>query len=158
MMKVLLVIRWPVGGIRTFINYVYANFNSDEIELYFVLPNLPEVKMLQDKMTSLRCTWHITQTDRPSPLEISTLTIKAALKHNVDIIHAHGFTSAIAVGWFLPFLSQPSVFTSHDILQANQFSGFKGKCKKWLMTVLLNRFSKIHSVSHDRMMNQCYHC
>src|SRR5690606_4944946 len=40
-----------------------------------------------------------------------------------------------------------------DVLNESQFGGAKGKIKKLVMAILLNRFSVIHSVSYDAQEN-----
>lgn len=152
-MKVLVVVRWPVGGIRTFIKYVYSNWADKNIELHFLTPNLPEVLVLKEQLGALNTKWHLTKTDRPSVLEIFKLGYSILREGNFDIVHAHGFTSAIALSPLIFMFRVKSVFTSHDALLEKQFIGFKGKIKKAVITLALNRYTRLHSVSHDSADN-----
>jgi len=152
-MKVLVVVRWPVGGIRTFIKYVYSNWADKNIELHFLTPNLPEVIVLKEQLGALNTKWHLTKTDGPSVLDILKLGYSILREGNFDIVHAHGFTSAIALSPLIFMFRVKSVFTSHDALLEKQFIGFKGKIKKAIITLALNRYTKLHSVSHDSADN-----
>lgn len=48
--RILLVIRWPVGGIRTFIRYFYNNFDASKFHLTIIAPDIPELKILIDDL------------------------------------------------------------------------------------------------------------
>lgn len=153
MIKVLLIVRWPVGGIRTYLNYVFSGWESPKVQLHILTPNVPEVEILKEQMRSVPCVWHITASRYPSLKEFISSTNGVLREYKFDLIHAHGFTSGLAIGWRLPFLKCPSIVTSHDVLNENQFYGFKGILKKWVISLFLNRFSIIHSVSNDAQIN-----
>jgi glycosyltransferase involved in cell wall biosynthesis len=153
MIKVLLIVRWPVGGIRTYLNYVFSSWESPKVQLHILTPNVPEVKILKEQMRSVQCVWHITASRYPSLKEFISGANGVLREYKFDLIHAHGFTSGLAIGWRLPFLKCPSIVTSHDVLNENQFYGFKGILKKRVISFFLNRFSIIHSVSNDAQVN-----
>jgi hypothetical protein len=48
--RILLVVRWPVGGIRTFLNYVYNYFDPDFYDFSIVAPNVKELKVLLENL------------------------------------------------------------------------------------------------------------
>lgn len=153
MIKVFLVVRWPVGGIRTFINYVYSNWGSPEIQLHILTPNLPEVDVLKNQLQHRDCVWYSTASGTPSFKEFSGMALTVIRSNSFDLIHAHGFTSAFAVAWLLPFVRAKSILTSHDVLNTTQFTGIFGRIKKILFPLLLNRFDCIHSVSAAAQQN-----
>lgn len=153
MKKVFLVVRWPVGGIRTFINYVYSQWGDSSLELHFITPNLPEVHALKDQLKHINCVWHSTSSSDPGFKEFFIDAQKIISGNDFQLIHAHGFTSAFSVALRLPFLRAKAIFTSHDVLNASQFSGVVGQLKKVIFAFLLNRFNVIHSVSHAAQKN-----
>ena len=55
MIKVLLIVRWPVGGIRTYLNYVFSGWESPKVQLHILTPNVPEVEILKEQMRSVPC-------------------------------------------------------------------------------------------------------
>jgi glycosyltransferase involved in cell wall biosynthesis len=153
MIKVFMVVRWPVGGIRTFINYVYSQWGDSSLELHFLTPNLPEVSALKEQLKHVSCVWHATSSDDPDFKEFFAASQKIMSANKFDLIHAHGFTSAFSVALRLPFLRAKAIFTSHDVLNASQFSGLVGQVKKVIFACLINRFNVIHSVSHAAQKN-----
>jgi glycosyltransferase involved in cell wall biosynthesis len=153
MIKVFMVVRWPVGGIRTFINYVYSQWGDSSIQLHFLTPNLPEVSALKEQLNHVNCVWHATNASDPDFKEFFGAAQKIISANDFQLIHAHGFTSAFSVALRLPFLRAKAIFTSHDVLNASQFSGVLGKIKKVIFAFLLNRFNVIHSVSHAAQLN-----
>lgn len=148
-----MVVRWPVGGIRTFINYVYSQWGDPSLELHFLTPNLPEVDALKIQLKHVNCVWHSTKAGDPDFKEFLIAAQKIINANDFQLIHAHGFTSAFSVALRLPFLRAKAIFTSHDVLNASQFSGVAGKIKKVIFAFLLNRFNVIHSVSHAAQKN-----
>lgn len=152
-MKVFLIVRWPVGGIRTFINYIYANWTDPALELYILTPDTPEVNVLKTQLQRVNCVWYATKEKDPGFRDFLRASYRIVKQNNFDLIHAHGFTSALAVSWMLPFLKLRSIFTSHDVFEEAQFNGVKGSIKKLVMAFLLNRFSVMHSVSYDAQEN-----
>lgn len=151
--KVFLIVRWPVGGIRTYLNYVFANWESPEVELHVLTPDIPEVDVLKEQMRSINCVWYKTKSRDPGLKEFISSVNGVLRECKFDLIHAHGFTSGLAIGWRLPFLHCPSIITSHDVLSGKQFLGIKGKFQKVIMAISLNRFSVVHSVSNDAETN-----
>jgi len=151
--KVFLIVRWPVGGIRTYLNYIFANWESPEVELHILTPDIPEVDVLKEQMRSTNCVWYKTESPDPGLKEFISCVNGVLHECKFDLIHAHGFTSGLAIGWRLPFLHCPSIITSHDVLSDKQFLGIKGKFQKAIMAISLNRFSVIHSVSNDAESN-----
>jgi glycosyltransferase involved in cell wall biosynthesis len=153
MIKVFMVVRWPVGGIRTFLNYVYSQWGDSSLELHFLTPNLPEVEALKGQLKHVNCVWHSTNSSDPGFKEFFSVAQQIITGNDFHLIHAHGFTSAFSVALRLPFLRAKAVFTSHDVLNASQLSGVAGQLKKAIFAFLLNRFSVIHSVSHAAQKN-----
>lgn len=157
MIKVFMVVRWPVGGIRTFIKYIYGAWENPELEIHFLTPRVAEVNTLKNELAHLNCYWYRTDSENPSFKEFFLNASEIIRTNDFDLIHAHGFTSALAVALRLPSLAAKAIFTSHDVLNASQFIGLKGKFKKLAMAVLLNRFTLIHSVSYDAEKNLQQH-
>jgi glycosyltransferase involved in cell wall biosynthesis len=68
-------------------------------------------------------------------------------------VHSHGFTSGMCAALPTYLWRIPHLMTSHDVINANQFSGLKGRIKQKGMAVLLRLVNKIHSVSYDAENN-----
>lgn len=153
MKKVLLIVRHPVGGIRTFINYVYSGWSGNEFEFHVILPKTSEAESLKGSLSDKKFVFHMVPLDKLKITRFSSMVLRIVKKYKFNIIHAHGFTSAISVGLYLPFMKSSSIFTSHDVLNDSQLTGIKGFVRKIVLTLSLNRFNVIHSVSNDAQNN-----
>lgn len=145
-MNVLLIIRWPVGGIQTYCKYVYSlpEFDrcrftvvttTDADEDYFKNifgPKLEGLFRLEENGFSAASILRIARR-MPRP----------------QLIHAHGFSSGIlAIPTKLRF-GAPMILTSHDILQDSQFAGFAGTMKRLALGTALTVSTRINVVGHD---------
>ncbi|WP_418512172.1 glycosyltransferase family 4 protein, partial [Corallibacter sp.] len=151
--RVLLVVRWPVGGIRTFLKYVTSFFPSDRYEFSIVTVNSVGVSDLMQDLSHVIRYWKIVEVD-DNVLKKFHSAVTSEIKNNdYDLVHAHGFTSLVfsILGKF--FSDTPLVFTSHDVLSSLQFSGFKGSLKKLLLAYAIKQCDIIHSVSFDAERN-----
>lgn len=151
--RILLVVRWPVGGIRTFIRYVFSQWAGVNLKLTFVLPDLDEANALKEDLQGFNIEWRLV--DKNASAIAMMKAVSLALKEReYDVIHAHGFTSAVCAS--LPAALRRKVFaiaTSHDVLLSAQLAGTKGRLKRFLLARALNRFDVIHSVSNDAQRN-----
>ena len=150
--NVLLVVRWPVGGIRTFIRYVYRKFDPERWRFTILAPNIAEMRVLIDDLSDLDV--------RYVPVEENPSTISFALKvtgelmcGRYDVVHSHGFISGMCAALSAKLSRTAHLMTSHDVINENQFVGTKGKLKKLVMGSLLDLIDIIHSVSHDAENN-----
>ncbi|TSK05914.1 MAG: glycosyltransferase family 4 protein [Geobacter sp.] len=150
--KILLVVRWPVGGIRTFINYVYKTFDHALFEVSILCPGLPEVDLFSEtlKAQGVRL---IKLSPSPSFVEFSVAVVKAISFGNYDVIHSHGFTSGFLAALPAFVFRRPHLLTSHDVLNKAQFSGMLGRLNRLSLRLFLSMIGTIHSVSQDAQDN-----
>jgi len=154
--QLLLVIRWPVGGIRTFIRYVYKTFDSQRYSITIIAPDLPELKLLLNDLDGFNVTCILVDKN-PTNKKFYITILKTLNLCKFDVIHSHGFTAAV-FSVLASFLFQtPHIVTLHEILNDNQFLGMRGKCKKIMLSVLLPLVDYIHLVSNDARNNLLRH-
>jgi glycosyltransferase involved in cell wall biosynthesis len=150
-------VRWPVGGIRTFIRYVYRTFNPERWHFTILAPELDEVAVLLDDLSTLGVTYVPVQgmpNDGSSGFwKMVCCVAGELLKGNYDLVHSHGFTSGMCA--VIPALVRriPHLMTSHDVINENQFAGAKGKLTKQAMGFLFGMIDTIQSVSYDAQEN-----
>jgi glycosyltransferase involved in cell wall biosynthesis len=155
--RVLLVVRWPVGGIRTFIRYVYRNFDPSEWHFTIVAPDMEEMRVLVDDLSDLDVAYIPVcgiPTDGSSGFwkmfrSVSSLVIKGRF----DLVHSHGFISGMCAAVPAFFRRTPHLMTSHETLHDKQFAGLKGRIRRLGMAWLFGLIDKVHSVSHDAQAN-----
>jgi len=156
-LKVLLVVRWPVGGIRTFMRYFYRNFDAERWEFTILAPDLDELRALMDDLAGL----HVNivpvkgmATDGSSGVwKMFRGVAGQVIKGKFDLVHSHGFTSGMCAAVPAFLRSTPHLMTSHDILNERQFAGARGVIKKMFMRLLFGMIDSIHSVSYDAQRN-----
>ncbi|HHJ34873.1 MAG TPA: glycosyltransferase family 1 protein [Gammaproteobacteria bacterium] len=143
--RVLLVVRYPVGGIRTYIRYIYQQDIFDEYDFSVIAPDPGlesffreifsgrnfEYDVCEDNWDLLKKVWRYTRNNK------------------VALIHSHGFTAGSLSAVIARCFHIKHLMTAHDVFQKKQFSGFKGKVKKWLLSRVFVSIDMIHTVSFD---------
>jgi len=150
--RILLVVRWPVGGIRTFLRYVYRCFDPEEWSFTILLPLVDEVDALCEDLKSQNVSVVTTSND-PSALMFSLSVFRELFFGNYDFVHSHGFTSAVCVTFPSIIFRKKNFITSHDVLNFSQFNGLKGILRKCILNISLKNSYLIHSVSYDAQQN-----
>lgn len=151
--SVLVVVRWPVGGIRTFLNYVLGSFPGDDFQFHIIAVADEGVVALQDQIGWRVRSWTIVQSGKYEMISLISSVFRFLVNNNVQIIHAHGFSSCVASCLGAFFNSKPLILTSHDVLNKRQFNGVGGALKKFLLRFSFMRCKFIQSVSHDAQNN-----
>lgn len=151
-MNILVVVRHPVGGIRTYIKYVYKEIMARGYICTFAIVEGPEVQYLKEDLTAHGARWVLLK-DNKSLLSYAKRIYSELRGSNYHLVHAHGFTSGILGLYGAKLTRTPIIMTSHDVLLPDQFVGAKGWLKKLVMTLLFNRLTLIQSVSNDAQKN-----
>lgn len=150
-----------MGGIRTFIRYVYRNFDASKWHFTIVAPDFEETKVLLDDLSGQDIDYVPVfgiPTDGSSGFsKMFRCVVLQLFKKRFDLIHSHGFTSGICTALPAFICRTPHLMTSHDVINDNQFSGWKGKAKKLVIGRLLSIIDTIHSVSYDAQANLLTH-
>jgi len=151
--KVLLVVRWPVGGIRTFLRYVYKTWDAEDWELSLIAPRTKELRvLLEEDLDHLKINY-LPQKANPSFISFSRDIGLELRGKSYDLVHSHGFTSGLATAPFARIIGTTHLLTSHDVFRENQFTGMAGLAKKYVIGRLLQTIDEIHSVSIDAQNN-----
>jgi len=150
---VLLVVRWPVGGIRTFLKYVISYFPSDKYRFSVIGVSTEGMGALKEELGDLVERWVLVPPEGKVVPELLVQTRLLYRQHRFDAVHAHGFTSVIAC-LFLGLTSRARLIcTSHDVLNHQQLSGPKGWVRRAILGAALARCRVVHSVSYDAEAN-----
>jgi glycosyltransferase involved in cell wall biosynthesis len=150
--RILLVVRHPVGGIRTFFRYVYGNFDSEKYQFTLVTPDLPETRVLLEDLRELDLIY-IPVDKNVSNRGLLRIVTKIIRNETFDLVHSHGFTSGACS--IVGALSKrtPHFLTCHDVFTQRQFIGLKGFVRKVALGMILSMIDCIHCVSHDARDN-----
>lgn len=149
-MKILLVARWPVGGIKTYFRYIYGCEVFQNAEISLIAPADGLEDFLNTQLPEGRITL--------LPVKGDGASIKARLKielakGNYDLVHSHGFSASFFVQQVMWVKNPPHLMTAHDVFLPNTFTGLSGLLKKLAMRWLMGSVSKVLSVSEDARNN-----
>jgi len=150
--RVLLVVKHPVGGIRTFFRYVYTNIDSSNYHFTLIAPDLPETRILLEDLKSLHLEY-IPARPNASTRQFFGLVTTIIRGQSFGLIHSHGFTSAACTIMAAFYNQIPHILTCHDVFTSGQFVGLKGFAKKFALGAMLSMVDRIHCVSNDARAN-----
>lgn len=152
-LNILLVVRWPVGGIRTFLRYVINELPANQFCFSIVAVETEGMKALRDELGDRLSACVTVEPDGKEERSMVKAVLETMREQKFDLIHAHGFTSNIVSLFPSIFLKTPLLCTSHDVINSNQFEGVKGWLKMRLLEFSLRHCKAIHSVSRDAQDN-----
>lgn len=143
--RVLVVIRWPVGGIRTWCRYVYRDPGFRAFDLTLLFPDGPEAKMLEmdlaDSGVNLVTTGHAASTG-----SFWRTVTKHILSGRYSMVHSHGFTSALASYLACSVKGTTHLVTPHDVVLDEQYHGVRGWLSRYLITRVLQSADAVQAV------------
>jgi len=155
--RVLAVARWPVGGIRTHLQYNYIPLSKAGYHFTFVGPDDGSLDTLRAGLGRLEGAEFVGvplrgQSCRLWPEVRRQLHIKP-----IGLIHAHGLTAGVHSAIANFGVNMPLVVTLHEPLRREQFPGMFGRFKRWVMGKMLRRADRIIAVSADARQNLLTH-
>ncbi len=151
--RVLCTLRWPVGGIRTYILYHYPALLAAGYRFSFVGPANADFRSFRKDVRG----WPGVEFEEV-PLAGKRWRPWGALRtllreRRFSLLHTHGM---FAAPWaVLANLGHglPHVIHSHDVFRDCHVAGLKGRAQLWLLGRLLRRADALVSVSHDAQAN-----
>ena len=95
--RIVFVVRWPVGGIRTYLQRLIMDASFRDLQFTLVLPDIEESHVLQRAVQSdnLRWVWSAN-----SSWSLATSVLKEIMRARPALVHSHGFTSAVCSARF----------------------------------------------------------
>ena len=150
--RVMAVVSHLVGGIRTYLSYVYGGMRVGDYRFRSSPVTSDETSVLEDNLTA-----HSLKVIRvPQARALGHLT-SAIFRHlwrtKPDVVHAHGFSSAIAVAAATRVSRVPVIVTSHDVIEAHALQGELGRFRRSVLGWALSRATIVQSVGHDAHAN-----
>ena len=150
--KVIIPIRHPVGGIRTYLKYTYRNMVRNTYNLTIVSPDKKYVMQLRKDLRDFDPT--IATPENGDDFKSFVIEIWQNLRRKkYDLIHSQGFTAGLASVMANILCNVPHIMTSHDVLRDDQFSVKFGMLQRLILGKIFGRIETIHSVSEDAHNN-----
>ncbi|MBK9306956.1 MAG: glycosyltransferase family 4 protein [Nitrospira sp.] len=154
--RVLLIVKHPVGGIRTYFRYVYKNFSPVRYHFTLLAPDVPEVQVLLEDLKDLDIEY-VPVSRQANNKELFKLVSKIIRTHSFELIHSHGFTAGVCAVSGALTKRIPHLLTCHDVIGSGQLVGLKGYVMRLGLGGLLSMIDSIHCASNDARDNLLAH-
>lgn len=148
--NILLIIRWPVGGIQTYCKYVYSLPLFDHCSFTVVTTTEADEEYFKNAFGAKLGA--LIRLEEKAFSAASILRIGRRVPRP-QLIHAHGFSSGILAVPTKLWLGIPMILTSHDILQDSQLAGFAGMLKRLALGSALRMSTRVNVVGNDAGQN-----
>ncbi|HVS37577.1 MAG TPA: glycosyltransferase family 4 protein [Gemmataceae bacterium] len=151
--RALVVVRWPVGGIRTHLLANYPIAAAAGWRFTFVGPADGSLDALRESLQGVPRTEYIGVPVKRRSCSLWPTVRGLVRDGGFDLIHSHGLTAAVHAVAANVGLRIPHVATLHEPLQPCRFSGLLGPFKRWALGRLMRRPDAIVVVSEDARAN-----
>lgn len=147
-LKVLITVRHPVGGIRTFLRYVHARFDPAKYAVSIIAPDSPERDAMRSDFAALAPAYYPLPFN-PSPARFISHLFRAVRTERPNVIHSQGLTAGAFSSLVSAVTRTPHVVTLHDVFLPSFFAGLSGRVRRLLLAFVLRLPDRIHCVSQD---------
>ena len=134
--NILVIARWPVGGIATHISQLYNSFDEEIYNFTLILPNTHHITKLKNQLNKKNIECIIIAEEGIPYLKAVALYILRS-KH-IDLIHSHGYTANAACACIAKIKGIPHISSTHFThLRENYTSSFSFLCAKLVINFCL---------------------
>jgi glycosyltransferase involved in cell wall biosynthesis len=144
--RILGVIRWPVGGIRSWCRYVYGDRAFEDFDLNLFLPDSPEASTLRDDLFDSGVKVFLAD-GATSTGVYSRAVMRKIFSGRYDLVHSHGFTSAVASSLACRIMRTRHLVTPHDMILDHQYRNLRGRFSRFLIGQALRSADRVQAVS-----------
>jgi glycosyltransferase involved in cell wall biosynthesis len=150
---VLVVARWPVGGIRTHLLSNYTALREAGFRFTFVGPDDESLDNLRAGFDAIEGTAFIGAPVENRRCRLWPVVRGLLREGRFGLLHSHGVTAAAHAALANLGLGVPHVVTLHEPLRTGQFTGWLGLLKRWTLARALRQADAILTVSDDARAN-----
>ncbi len=151
--RVLAVVRWPVGGIRTYMLYNYPALLRAGYRFTFVGPDNDDFRDFAREFSHWDGVEFLSAETRGARWRVRSHLRRLLRAGNAVIVHSHGFTAGIQAVLANLATNAPHVITLHDVVRRSEFPGFLGALKLRVLSALLSRATALVAVSEQARRN-----
>lgn len=144
--NILVVARWPLGGIRTYMRYIFRHFPSN-YKLTLIASSTQEDTAIAKDAEEYSA--RLLLVHGGDTRKFVSEVFNELRKNKYDIILSQGFISAVAVYIANLIFRVPHVLTIHGILERKYFEGKFPGLKKLLLNKVLYGVTVLYGVSKD---------
>lgn len=143
--RLLTVVRWPLGGIRTYMRYVYRHLGPDW-KITILAADVQESNALREDAKNIGAELILAPA---SPLGFLGAVFCTLAQRRHDIIQSQGFISAITACLANLLFRKPHVLTVHGVLEDRLLQCFKGRLKRLVTNWAICSVDAVYAVSED---------
>ncbi|MEW5746950.1 MAG: glycosyltransferase family 4 protein [Nitrospirota bacterium] len=150
--RLLVVAHWPLGGIRTYMKYVYK-YLPDRPERYAITilaSSTPEDGALKRDAEEVGARL-ITYDPHGGKGHPSRIIFREMLRNSYDLIQSQGFISSLHVYPANLFFRVPHILTVHGILEERFLKGTTAPLKRAALSWVIRHVDALYAVSNDIM-------
>ncbi|HEY7312738.1 MAG TPA: glycosyltransferase family 4 protein [Gemmataceae bacterium] len=155
--RVLVVARWPVGGIRTHLLSNYSALREAGFRFTFVGPDDESLPRLKASFGDIDGAGFVGAPVENRRCRLWPVVRGLLREGRFGLLHSHGVTAAVHAALANLGLGVPHVATLHEPLRGNQFPGWIGRLKRWTLARALAQADAIVTVSDDARANVLDH-
>jgi glycosyltransferase involved in cell wall biosynthesis len=154
--RILNVVRFPIGGIRSYLRYTYPLLDPRAYEATVVTVDDPEAHLLPAGMAPIRVRLRLVP-EKQAILRLAVETSRELRDARYDLVHSQG-TSAALLSWPAVMRRRlPHVVTLHETFRSEQFAGAGGALKRRLIGKVFDSADALITVSSDAKSNLLEH-
>jgi glycosyltransferase involved in cell wall biosynthesis len=148
-LKILAVVRWPLGGIRTYMNYTYKYLPEGRFKITILASKTAEEEALREDAKEVGARLIVADPVKGKDRLFLRL-FPLLLKEKFDIIQSHGFISAAHVYLANLLFRIPHVLTIHGIVEEKFLGkGLTSVLKRKFLQRVLSEVDVLYAVSKD---------
>jgi glycosyltransferase involved in cell wall biosynthesis len=147
--RALVVARWPVGGIRTYVLYNYPALRDAGWRFTFVGPADDQFRAFARELRDWEGTEFVEAPLRGKRCRLATAVREQLRTGRFTLMHSQGVTAAAQAVWANRGLGVPHIATAHDVFRPVQAAGARGWARIWLLGRLLRRLHMLIACGAD---------
>src|SRR5262249_6235313 len=130
--RAMVVLRWPVGGIRTYVLYNYPALRDVGWSFTFVGPGDASFRTFARGLDAWEGVEFVEAAVQGKRCRLASTVREQLRTGRYDLMHSQGMTAAAHAAWANRGLGVPHVATAHDVFRPAQVAGARGWAKLWL--------------------------
>ena len=152
--NLLIVARYPIGGILSYIRYTYGNIKSGRYKISMIIPGdyEKEAEIIRNELVKHGINVYMAK-GKNKNIALTREIIKYLLNNKINIVHSQGATCGILVSFANSFFRIPHINTLHETFEEIPTKGTIEKYKDKIIGYMLSRADIINTVTEDAENN-----
>jgi glycosyltransferase involved in cell wall biosynthesis len=151
--RILIVMRWPLGGIRTHILYNAPLAHEHGYRFTFVGPDDTSFATFAATFSRFPGVEFVRVPVHGKSCPLWKAVRRELRTGRYDLLHSQGVIATVQSVAGCWGMGVPHLMTLHDVFRPCHFAGWRGRLKHWLLGRLLRRLTAIVSVGEDVQAN-----